>query len=172
MGYKTTDLTKIKGQNMNQLLTAIILSTVILLGSINNLSAGEILGGKDIVTQAAPAAPVDFNLDITDGLNGKLNLQPPPINLEYSQQYIALKMPIYVQLPVEPTAQQRVAEKILVADLKAHLKIELKSLEAGKTIDIGTIIKLAEANDPRAQSMLAEIYGGGIGVKQNLQLSL
>jgi hypothetical protein len=98
-----------------------------------------------IVLTDCSAVPVNLKIDNTDGLNGKLNLQPQPQKIKYSHKYTVLKQPVYVQLPEHSTDQQRVAEKILISDFKSHLEIDLKKLEADKKITAGTIIKLAKS---------------------------
>jgi hypothetical protein len=98
-----------------------------------------------IVLTDSSTVPVNLKIDNTDGLNGKLNLQPQPQKIKYSHKYTELKQPVYVQLPENSTDQQKVAEKILISDFKSNLKIDLKELEAGKKINVGTVVKLAKS---------------------------
>lgn len=101
----------------------------------------------DIVLKDDVVVPADLKIDRTDGLDGKLNLQPKPQNLDYAQSYTTLKTPVYVQIPKAPTDQERIAEKILISDFLAYLNVNVKRLEVGKNVYSGTVIKLRKSTE-------------------------
>jgi Concanavalin A-like lectin/glucanases superfamily/Glycosyl hydrolase family 20, domain 2 len=103
------------------------------------------VAGAPVLLKYEVSVPADLQVDITDGLNGELNLQPQPINLTYSQQYTALKTPLYIQLPTNPTDQQQVAEQMLIADFSSQFNINLATLAAGEQITDGTVIRITES---------------------------
>ncbi|MCF6175385.1 MAG: beta-N-acetylglucosaminidase domain-containing protein [Victivallaceae bacterium] len=101
--------------------------------------------GKQIILKDNRVIPDKLKVDISDGLNGKLNLQPQPVNFNCSQQYTALKTPLYIQLPTKPTAQQLIAKDFLVRDFKSRLNLTVKTVSTGKKTAGGTIIKLSKS---------------------------
>lgn len=105
---------------------------------------------EKIIVKDDTSIPENINIDLADGLDGKLNLQPLPVSLKYSRRYRELKQPVYIQLPATVSNQQRIAEKIIISDLGSHLNIKVVKISADKRIDSGTVIKLSRSDSADA----------------------
>ncbi len=94
--------------------------------------------------------PATITIDISDGLNGKLNLQPVPVELKYQAEYRPLQQ-LAIRFIGNPTAQQKVAAEILTTDLKQQLNIKVKIVDSVAQADGGTVIEIGKALDNKHQ---------------------
>jgi hypothetical protein len=105
----------------------------------------EQMDGEQIVLRDKPSVPDPAPVDISDGLDGKLRLQPQPVTMSDSGAYTSLKEPVTIQMPRISTAQQLSAKEMLVEDFATRLNIEVKIADADTPIAAGTLITLAVA---------------------------
>ncbi len=84
-----------------------------------------------------------LKIDFTDGLDNRLQLQPTPVKIKYSQKYSTLKTPVYIKIPAQPTQQEIIAKNFIIKDFKTRFNITVKLLNNKKT-STATVIQFGQ----------------------------